>query len=108
MKTLLQTSLLISLLGIFATPAISMESDEVNSAQKSSALSLKGIMSRNILSGYPVSNEDRSFGNRELNYQQPSNPIPLVKEKTPPNSSLGLQNTGEPRANSFRISIFQF
>ena len=63
MKSILQTSLLIGVWGIFATPAIGMESKEINSAQKSSALSLEGVMSRNILSGYPVSNEETVFSN---------------------------------------------
>ena len=104
MKFILQTSLLIGVLGIFATPAIGMESKEINSAQKSSALSLEGIMSRNIFSGYPVSNEETVFSNGELNYQPSSSPIPVAKE----NNSLELGNTGEPQTKPFRISIVRF
>ena len=107
MKLSLKTILLVGLLGIFAAPAISMESKEGNSAQKSSALSLQGIMSRNLISGYSVSTEETVFSNRELNYQQSINPIPLAKEKTTQNNSLGLENTGEPPTKPFRISIFQ-
>ena len=109
MKTLWQTSLLIGLMEIFTAPAISMESKEVNSAQKSSALSLAGVMSRNITSEYSaISEELKEIRNRELIYQQSSNPIPPAKERTTQNNSLGLENTGEPRTNPFRISIIQF
>ena len=108
MKSLFQASLLIGVLGVFAAPAISMESKEGNSAPKSSALSLQGIMSRNLLSGYPVSKEETVFSNGELNYQQSSNSIPLAKEQIRQNNSLGLENTGEPPTRPFRISIFQF
>ena len=107
MKLLFKTSLLVGILAIFAAPAISMESKEGDSTQKSSALSLQGIMSRNLLSGYSVSNKEKVFSNGELNYQQSSNPIPLAKEKIRQNNSLGLENTGEPPTRPFRISIFQ-
>ena len=109
MNSLYKTILFIGILGSFATPAIAMEKTRLNSVNRSTALSLQGVMSRNISSeDLELNSNFTEIGNTELIHQELNSQIDTSEKKLPQKFPFGSENRGEPRTNPFRLSIFQF
>lgn len=107
MKTYLQTCLVISILGIFTTPAASMEKISVTNT----ATSLEGVMSLNIASGLtPVETDIRLLDRIPSINVSTEATSSLLETDANPESALSLttENVGEPSTNPVVFPLIQF